>query len=92
MPRYVDADTWESYFYEHMDDAHMAAAKNALDDMPTIDAVEVVRCEKCKWQRKWLLDNGYYWYECRNGNEALGLDGEFCSDGERRTEDDLRSN
>ena len=40
MPKYVNADSWEPYFYEHMDDAHMAAAKNALDDMPPADVVE----------------------------------------------------
>ena len=52
-----------------------------IEKIPAADVVEVVRCERCKWQRKWLLDSGYYWYECTNGNEALGLDGEFCSDG-----------
>ena len=54
----------------------------------TDDVVEVVRCEECKWQRKRFMNNGYYWYECGNGNEALGLDGEFCSDGERKKEAD----
>lgn len=59
----------------------------AFDVLPTADVVEVVRCDMCKWQRKYLLNSGHYWYECENGNEALGLDGEFCSDGVRRTDD-----
>ncbi|MBQ6035758.1 MAG: hypothetical protein IJL43_00465 [Lachnospiraceae bacterium] len=46
--RLVDADDWEPYFYEHCDDAGMIGAKNALDEMPTIDAVPVVRCKDCE--------------------------------------------
>lgn len=61
--------------------------KEQLEAIPKDDVVPVVRCKDCKWQRKWLLDNGSYWHECRNGNEALGLDREFCSDGVRRTDD-----
>lgn len=36
--RLIDADTVEKYFYEHLDDLHMAGAMNAINEMPTIDA------------------------------------------------------
>lgn len=58
----------------------------ALKKEPTVDAVEVVRCEDCKYR---VLDtvNGEYW--C---NHTLGLCGEvyatyFCCHGERKDND-----
>lgn len=83
MPRYVDADAWEPYFYEHMDDAHMTAAKNALDDMPTIDAVEVVRCKDCKHHTEEDLGMVYCPHVI-GGWESMF---HFCSHGERREDD-----
>lgn len=52
----------------------------SVDDAPTIDAVEVVRCKDCKYWNDWGLGagtcerskNGYFWF---------GVD--FCSYGER---------
>ena len=35
--RAIDADACESYFWEHLDDNGMAAAINAINDMPTIE-------------------------------------------------------
>ena len=35
--RLIDADACESYFWEHLDDNGMAAAMNAINDMPTIE-------------------------------------------------------
>lgn len=60
-----------------------------LEKLETTDVVQVVRCEKCKWQRKHLLNNGHFWYECGYGNESLGHDREFCSDGERREDGEV---
>lgn len=45
--RLIDADAWEPYFYEHMDDNGMAAAKNALDEMPTILIEPLIRYREC---------------------------------------------
>ena len=47
--RLIDADTAMPYFWEHLDDNGMIAAQNALDDMPTADAINVVRCKDCKY-------------------------------------------
>lgn len=57
-----------------------------LEELPSVDAVEVVRCRDCKW---W---NGYY-RECESPNWNTGTDeyivqpaGMFCGWGERRTD------
>lgn len=82
MPRYIDADLWEPYFYEHMDDIHMVAAKNALDDMPAADVVPVVRCRDCRCfvESEWvckLMSNNYE-------PPVYVEPDDFCSRGERR--------
>lgn len=54
-----------------------------IDDMPTVDAVQVVRCKDCEF---WLRDeehgsNG----ECECGcNDGWWLPEDYCSCGERR--------
>lgn len=59
--RLIDADTVEKYFYEHLDDLHMAAAMNAINEMPTVDAEPVNH-------GKWIYDESYTLYcsHCRN--------------------------
>ena len=52
-----------------------------LGDMPTVDAVEVVRCKDCKGSKK--LTTCYF---CRISGMTHEAD-DFCSWGERRTED-----
>lgn len=39
--RLIDADEAKNYLYEHLDDLHMIAAQNAIDEMPTVDAQPV---------------------------------------------------
>ena len=46
-----------------------------IDAMPTVDAVEVVRCKDCKW---------YGYYSCEMGGNNWMRDGNgFCDRGER---------
>lgn len=45
--KYIKASECEKYFYEHLDDSHMTAAMNAIDEMPTADVSPVVRCKDC---------------------------------------------
>ena len=61
--RLIDADDCEKYFYEHLDDAHMIAALNAISEMPTVDAVPVKRG---KWNVDGvgLIATGYKCSEC----------------------------
>ena len=90
--RLIDANAipWEEYYVPDPDsDAQwdykkeLSVTKPVIDQMPTIDAVEVVWCEDCKYR---VLDtvNGEDW--C---NHTLGLCGEvyatdFCCHGERK--------
>ena len=42
MPeKYIKAADCEKYFYEHLDDVHIAAAMNAIDEMPAADVISV---------------------------------------------------
>lgn len=84
--RLIDADTipWEGFpndFGEYHEDY---VEQRVVDKMPTIDAVEVVRCKDCEhWREE--DDIGY----CEN---PYGLDNyarpyDFCSYGERKAND-----
>ena len=39
--KYIKAADCEKYFYEHLDDVHIAGAMNAIDEMPTADVAPV---------------------------------------------------
>lgn len=61
--------------------ATFVEAKLTLDNMPTVDAVEVVRCKECKYY--------YAGYECLA--EGYGIEQDpnwFCAGGERRVNND----
>ena len=49
-----------------------------LDDQPTVDAVEVVRCNDCKYAMHDAMFGGYW---CGGGKVKAD---HFCSYGERR--------
>ena len=42
MPeKYIKAADCKKYFYEHLDDVHIAGAMNAIDEMPAADVAPV---------------------------------------------------
>ena len=42
MPeKYIKSSDCEKYFYEHLDDVHIAGAMNAIDEMPAADVAPV---------------------------------------------------
>lgn len=55
-----------------------------IKNMPTIDAVPVVRCKDCKYSEHWYRDKKrcFFWHEVGIGVFEDG----FCSYGERREE------
>ena len=57
-----------------------------LEDMPNVDAVKVVRCEKCRKRHTWECAMHY---ESEDGEEQYGWenDNDFCSWGERKDGD-----
>ena len=58
--------------------------KELIDKMPTIDAVEVVRCKDCK-----NLDENDGYFFCNAIGIAFGEKPNwFCADGERKEQDD----
>lgn len=64
--------TWARAFEESAD---------VVECAPTIDAVEVVRCEDCKHSEEAFLPNRELW--C-NAHEIYCTSDWFCADGERR--------
>ena len=55
-----------------------------IEYAPTADVVEVVRCKDCIHRSK----DDFYSFFCRRDDVGCKDDG-FCSDGERRTANDL---
>ena len=100
MSRYIDADALKMALYSiatadcgYTDDVltGLTIAKNVIDNAPTVDAVEVVRCRDCKHHRT-LRDRDMCAKnaDMLNGRE-VGLRAtradDFCSRGERRTDE-----
>ena len=64
------------------DAPHWCVWMSDIDDAPTVDAVEVVRCRDCKY---WQDNNGGYPHdECRWGKGETPDADDFCSYGERK--------
>lgn len=73
MLRLIDAD--EAYkvltdYYHIRTEIQHKALKEAMERVPTVDAVEVVKCEGCKWQMtaycpmpSWEQKDNHYCYK-----------------------------
>ena len=82
MPRLIDADALKADIKEkrdHLDSSNVVGrgeyialnkALTMIDEQPTVDAVEVVRCGQCKYFRT---------AKCTSRE-----DGWYCADGERK--------
>lgn len=82
MSRPIDADAlktkkrYSAEFHENV----VAVAE--IDWMPTIDAVQVVRCGECYYKdEKRIMDEDALW--CRKHHMYVTADW-FCADGERK--------
>lgn len=98
--RLIDADALQSLFNEVStsllakpelckDTEHMVRASlmttEMIQDAPTIDAVAVVWCKDCVY---WQDNNGGYPHkDCKWGCEETPDADDFCSYGERRSDD-----
>ena len=65
--------------------------RNFVAEMPTIDAVPVVRCKDCKYRYEYedwdrSRQESFVCHECRLHQKDFGEDG-FCSYGERKDGD-----
>lgn len=60
-------------------------AANEIRELPSVDAVEVVRCEDCRrWKRTGDCRHGIC---CLDGMELFKWNYEFCNRGERKDND-----
>ena len=67
------------YDKEHGNEDFICGIETVLEyaeNLPTVDAVPVVRCKDCKYFKTWL---------CQNEDNS---DNWFCADGERKDGDD----
>lgn len=81
--RLIDANALMSYMDECSKESRFRVyygyAKSFINDAPTIDAVEVVRCKDCKY----LMFSDCYG-ECGKGHMGIVSPYDFCSYGERK--------
>ena len=78
--------------YEYHDTVTEDRIIDHLKRLPSVDAIEVVRCKGCKHQEKYfyadkrLKDGGRYSYGCdlAEGYSHVCLDDDFCSRGEQK--------
>ena len=85
LPKRTDSD------YQRGIAVGMSLAKIAIEEVPTVDAVEVVRCRNCRWYVVNELTKKYEIDKRRKPSfcELYGRYREenwFCADGERREE------
>lgn len=94
--RMIDANALDERFDKRVEwlrlDAHdkyslglyhgAATDKDLIGEMPTVDAVEVVRCRECKYRFK---NNGHDKSGCPIIDANIWMDDDdFCSHGERK--------
>ena len=85
MNRLIDADALMHALSVLEFSGDMGDAMEILDNFPTVDAVEVVRCKDCKWCNKEYYgeqETEWVWY-CPNVEHMVG-DNWFCADGEKK--------
>lgn len=91
MARLIDAD--EAYkvltdTYHHRTEFQHEALKEALSKVPTVDAIEVIRCKDCVYCKRF----NDVWYSPKRDELLCTLyvatyhttENDFCSRGERR--------
>ena len=66
------------------DAPHWCVWMSEIDDTPTVDAVEVVRCKDCKYRRNDInFVTGHYCVKRPSNGGYYCDDNDFCSYGER---------
>ena len=83
--RLIDADNLTQRFYYltdalNIESVYIDTIVDYIENMPTIDAVEVVRCKDCKWFEK----AGCAIYIVDDSDRPKETD--YCSFGERKEE------
>lgn len=55
-----------------------------IEQLPTVDAVEVVRCFQCKYAKVADYEDDQDGYVCQFHKGSIWFSGDFCSQGRRR--------
>ena len=88
--RLIDANEIEELFYKQIEYGATDpknAFDDALQDAPTVDAVEVVRCKDCiHWDSETGWCNNHSAFDDNDMDWNIYNDDDFCSTGERRTD------
>lgn len=78
----IAKDKYYSDFHKSM--ADLTSLRELLEDTPTADVEEVIRCKDCKYAKKSKTVLGIQDYEClKTDITCLDAD-DFCSYGERK--------
>lgn len=93
MSRYIKTDAlmediWSLYREEEHIDYNVAIvdALNVIDEQPTADVVEVVRCKDCRYGHQYTNDRVY----CSLGHDMYAYrPNDYCSYGERRGDEQI---
>ena len=85
--RLIDANALISYIDECSQESRFRVyygyAKSFIDDAPTVDAVEVVRCRDCKFRSSWMMNRNLR-YICPESGMFPNCENDFCSYGKRK--------
>lgn len=83
--RYIDADALRADWLENGDNEYVYdtnAFLESIDNAPTADVVDVVRCKDCKYYEQAKVNNKGFLICPASGMEITEAD--YCSYGERR--------
>lgn len=90
MARLIEAEKAKAALVGWETDPTDEEIEMAIDSVPTVDAVPVIRCKDCKhaYCNSFAAAAGTvlccYWTNHGGGNQAIMQQDEFCSKGERR--------
>lgn len=87
--RLIDADALLERAVPHGWSTPLWVSDIVIEDAPTIDAVEVVRCRDCKYGCELIDANGYHYRLCnyKNAHGMMVEDSGYCKWGERKEDE-----
>lgn len=83
MQRYIDAD---ALIRKLPNERYKGVLRRVLEQAPTADVVEVVRCKDCIHKSTWERDPALTTFTCGVSGMRFVDDIDFCSYGERRND------
>lgn len=85
MSRYIDSDLLKAEFSGYFAKAYATPLiKRIIDQQPTADVVEVVRCKDCKYLERTDCFGECSLFKDRDEPRGEMLPNDFCSYGKRR--------